>query len=80
MYKQLLLLSILVSANLAADSSEYNSGQGDQSKKTGIVANVKKGARAMVSALWTKRSKKTKAAIILGSANLLTGLICMQKN
>lgn len=78
MYKQLLLLGILASCNLAADSAEYNSGQGEQSKKTGLVANVKKGANAMYGALWKKRSKKARFLMTVATANLLCGMILMQ--
>lgn len=78
MYKQLLILGILVNCNLVADSADYNSGQGEQNKKTGIIAGAKKRARAVLGALWTKRSKKARALMAIAAANLLCGMIIMQ--
>lgn len=78
MYKQLLMIGILVNCNLVADSADYNSGQGEQNKKTGIIAGAKKRARAVLGALWTKRSKKARALMAIAAANLLCGMIIMQ--
>lgn len=73
MYKNLLLAGLVI---CLANNNALAKATVQPSK---IVAPQKIGrCKKLCNALWTKRSKKARVAIIFGTANLLYGLFFMQ--